>query len=320
MNLPLTPATSASTTQRIALAHGPFLLHLQPETGGCIAGFWRDGIAVLRSLAADEDLPSVRLSASYPLVPFSNRIGQGQFKWLGKLQTLAANFLPEPHAIHGVAWQRPWEVLDCSATSARLGYSHRPDTLEKHAAWPFAFDCIQTFTLDDNGLSMALELSNRETHQNMPAGLGFHPYFVKRPDSHVTFSTTGRWEMDPLSLPTERLPSPGLDRACAGLDIDHCFDGWQGTVQLRDRLLNVGITSSMPCLVVYTQPGRDFIAIEPVSHVNNALGMNKAAQNTAQLESWGVKILSPGAAFSVQMRIEVRTIETIFDTNHQEPA
>ena len=313
MNLPLNPAaTPASAAQRIALAHGPFVLHLQPETGGCIAGFWCGGIPVLRSVAADAALPSVRLSASYPLVPFSNRIGQGEFQWLGQHHALAANFLPEPLAIHGVAWQRAWEVLEgleSSATSARLVYRHRPDTPDNHAAWPFAFDCIQTFTLDDNGLSITLELTNRETRQSMPAGLGFHPYFVKRPDSHVTFATTGRWEMDSLSLPTERLLSPGLDRACAGLDIDHCFDGWQGTVQLRDRLLDVTITSGMPCLVVYTQPGRDFIAIEPVSHVNNALGMNKTAQNTAQLESWGVKILPPGAAFSVQMRIDVRPSE-----------
>ena len=38
---------------------------------------------------------------------------------------------PEPHAIHGVGWQRPWSVLDSDDSFAMLAYEHRAD-----ASWP----------------------------------------------------------------------------------------------------------------------------------------------------------------------------------------
>jgi len=294
------------TTQRIALQHGSFALQIEPETGGCITGFWANGIAVLRSIAAHEMLGSVRLSASYPLVPFSNRIGFGQFEWLGEAHTLAANFLPEPHAIHGVGWQQPWQVLNATPASARLQLCHRPATPEARAAWPFAFDCIQTFVLDGNGLQMELALTNCESQRSMPAGLGFHPYFVKRPGSHIAFAAAERWDMDAQNLPTVRQPSPGLDTDCADLAIDHCFEGCSGTVQLHDAILDCRITSTAHCLVVYTQPEKDFIAIEPVSHANNALGRHTAGQGMAALQSRGVKILQPGETVNLTMRIDVR--------------
>jgi aldose 1-epimerase len=65
----------------------------------------------------------------------------------------------------------------------------------------------------------------------------------------------------------------------------------------------------MQRLVVFTTPGRDSIAIEPVSHVNNALAL--VAQTGASPESLGLVTLQPGETFSVAMRIEVvRTLAT----------
>ena len=291
---------------RITLQHRNFALHIEPKTGGCITGFWSDGIPVLRSTAENETLGSVRLSASYPLVPFSNRIGFGKFNWLGEEHTLAANFLPEPHAIHGVGWQLPWQVLDATSSSARLRLCHRPATLETRASWPFDFDCIQTFALDDSGLQMELSLTNCESWRPMPAGLGFHPYFVKRPGSHIAFTAAERWEMDAQNLPTARLPSLGLKTDCADLAIDHCFEGCSGTVQLSDAMLDCRITSTSYYLVVYTQPPQDFIAIEPVSHANNALGRLTVGQGIAALQSRSVKSLQPGETVNLTMRINVR--------------
>ena len=42
--------------------------------------------------------------ASFPLVPFSNRIADGRFEWDGEQIEIDPNFAPEPHAIHGVGW------------------------------------------------------------------------------------------------------------------------------------------------------------------------------------------------------------------------
>ncbi len=278
--------------QSLTLEQQQLRLCLRPDLGGCVAGFWIGDVPVLRSTPADQ-LDNSRQCASYPLAPFSNRIDHGRFDWQGRSYELAKNFLPEPHAIHGVAWQRPWQVLEVATASAKLGYQHRPD-----AAWPFAFDCMQRLRLTDSGLALDISITNRHTSP-VPVGGGWHPYFVKRPGNHVSFQATCRWEMGADKLPTERRASPGLDTTCTTLDVDHCFEGWTGSVELRDELLNIRIASSLDRLVVFTQPGRDFVAIEPVSHVNNAINR---LENPASL---GLVILEPGQTWSAQMTIDV---------------
>ncbi len=104
-------------------------------------------------------------------------------------------------------------------------------------------------------------------------------------------------------LPTHREPHSGLDTDCASLTVDHCFDGWTGELSLTDAMLRVLVSSNLSHLVVFTTPERDNIAVEPVSHVNNALGL--MAQTGASAADLGVRILKPGETFSCQMRIAV---------------
>ena len=280
----------------ITLSGARLRCEIKPELGGCIAGLWLDDVPVLRSTPAAE-LATVRLSGSYPLVPFSNRIGHATLKWQGTSHPLVQNNGPEPHAIHGVGWQRPWQVLDQGDDLLMLACEHRAD-----AAWPFAFDASQTFRIRGDVLELTLSMTNQSAVP-APAGLGWHPYFVKRAASHVTFEASGRWEMSGEKLPTYRQPSAGLDTDCSGLDVDHCFDGWTGSVSLRDELLHTRIHSSLSRLVVFTNATRDFVAIEPVSHVNNAVNLLQAG--TARAEDLGLEVLPPGESMSAQMSIQV---------------
>lgn len=269
---------------------------IKPELGGCIAGLWLGGIPVLRSTPL-QDLHSVRQAASYPLIPFSNRVGQATLQWNGTDHPLVKNWAPDPHAIHGVGWERPWDLLEASDTFALLSYEHKADD-----AWPFDFDSSQAFKLEDHALELSLSITNQSSNA-VPVGLGWHPYFIKRADTHVQFEATGRWEMGDDKLPTHRAPSAGLDVACATLDVDHCFDGWSGVVRLRDSVLQTRVISSLSRLVVYSTPQSDSIAIEPVTHVNDAV--NRMAQTGASADDLGICILQPGQTLSRAMRIEV---------------
>ena len=282
-------------TTSTTLACGPLRCDIVPGLGGAIAGLWIDDIAVLRSTPGAA-LATVRDSGSYPLVPYSNRIAHATLKWNGTSHPLVQNFPPEPHAIHGVGWQRPWSLLEAQRQFALLSFEHRPD-----ADWPFAFDSSQAFRLGADALELTLSVTNQSA-QAAPFGLGWHPYFVKRARSRIAFDATGRWEMGGDKLPTHRVLSRGLDVDCAALDVDHCFDGWTGMLHLRDELLHTRLSSSLRRLVVFTNDRRDFVAIEPVSHVNNAVNMEATATDT------GVQVLQPGQSMTAQMRIEVETV------------
>lgn len=283
-------------TDSITLSSAGLRCEIKPDLGGCIAGLWFGDIPVLRSTPAN-DLTSVRLAGSYPLVPFSNRVGHATLKWQGTSHPLVQNNGPEPHAIHGIGWQRPWQVLDQDEQLLMLACEHRAD-----AAWPFAFDASQTFRIHGNALELTLSMTNQSATP-APAGLGWHPYFVKRPGSHVAFEATGRWEMNGEKLPTHRQSSRGLNADCATLDVDHCFDGWRGMVELRDELLHTRIMSNLSRLVAFTNATRDFVAIEPVSHVNNAVNLLQAG--TGQADELGIQVLAPGESMSANMSIRV---------------
>lgn len=282
----------------ILLHHGKTKLALRPDIGGSIEGLWLGDLQIMRSVAPGT-LTHVKQSASYPFVPYSNRLANAQLHWQGTRYSLNPNFVPEPHAIHGVAWLRAWAVDKAEADFARLTFSHAADAATQ-GDWPFAFDAWQTFKLTDNSLEMAIGMTNRST-QVVPAGLGWHPYFVKRSQSHLRFDAAGRWEMDAAKLPTSFSASGGLDVNGTTLDVDHCYDNWAGTVHLRDEAMDVRISSDLQRLVVYTTPARDSIAIEPVSHVNNAM-------NQANAAALGVQLLQPGQAYSATMTVEMHAL------------
>ena len=279
----------------VELSAGPLLCHIEPQLGGCIAGLWHEGVPVLRSSPAAQ-LTSARQSGSYPLVPYSNRIGQARLEWQGTLYALVRNNGAEPHAIHGIGWQRPWEVLEADARFAMLSHEHRSD-----AAWPFAFDASQVFRLSDTELEMTLSITN-QADVPAPAGLGWHPFFMKRKGCKIDFKAGGRWEMGDDKLPVTHVPSEGLRGECDTLDVDHCFDGWDGAVHLHDDVFDVRVSSNLSRVVVFTTPQREHVAIEPVSHVNNAVALVSQGFDPADL---GLVTLAPGESLSAQMTIEV---------------
>ena len=279
--------------QVLGLQAGPLRLALRPDLGGCIAGLWQRSVPVLVS-AEPDTLTAAWPSGCFVLVPYSNRLGGRRFQWQGQGHELALNSSRSAlHAMHGVAWARPWQVLASGATHATLEYRHRPD-----ADWPFAFRAQQSFALAPDGLHMQLSLHNTDT-RTQPGGLGWHPYFPKRAGSRLQVALAERWASDPnTELPTHRVPQPPFDDGVAQLDVDHCFEGWPGVAYLQDEAMSITLRSSLPRLVIYTPPDKPFFCVEPVSHVNNALNM---ADPLAQ----GVRSLAPGESMQASFQLDI---------------
>ena len=279
----------------IELRAGELRLALRPDLGGAIAGLWLRGPLgeqpVLRSTEA-ADLTSSRLAGCFPLAPYSNRLGYRRFRWLGQDHTTAPNFDDNPHSVHGVAWQRPWEVAGSREHEVELRYVHEAD-----AHWPFAFELRQRYVLTPAALEVHLAFTSHAA-QPQPVGLGWHPYFPKRSRSRLHIELTDRWESDASGLPTRRVPQPGIDGDVSHLGFDHCFEGWRGAARIRDEKMSLRLSSSLPYLVVYTPETKPYYCVEPVSHVSNALHMADPAAH-------GLRSLAPQATFDAWMKIEV---------------
>jgi aldose 1-epimerase len=285
--------------ETLTLASG--LLHLQvaPAAGGALTRFWREPEASGPPLELLRPASSEALArgdpfamASFPLVPYSNRIRDGRFTFGGRAVSQARNRPPDRHPLHGHGWQAAWRLVSLTRNAAVLEYRHAAD------AWPWAYRATQRLTLTPRELTVELALTS-EADTPMPAGLGHHPYVPRTPRTMLTAAVERIWLTDDEILPVALVePETGRD-PCAGLAVDaqaldNCFTGWggQAVVTWPERNASLTIAAGPPfgCLVVYTPPGRDFFCVEPVSHVTDAFNMAAAGD-----AGTGMQVLAPGA-------------------------
>ena len=288
-------------TKSAATVDAPFELHvgalrlaLRPDLGGSVAGLWHRETAILRSTEPSR-LETSRQSAMYPLLPYSNRLGYRRFRWRGRDYTTQPNFDDSPHSLHGIGWQRPWKIVSSSVLEVVLEMKHGGD-----ADWPFAFTARQYFSLSPESFGARLQFTN-DAEGDQPVGLGWHPYFARRSRSRLHVELSDRWDADATLLPTRKVAQHGIDSNLSHLDFDNCFEGWRGPARIRDERFSLQLSSSLPYLVVYTPPERDFFCVEPVSHVSNAIHMADPAAH-------GLVALAPGATLEAWMKLDVAVL------------
>jgi aldose 1-epimerase len=316
--------------ERLVLAVEGSEVVLAPAIGGSIARWLWRGREMLRDTPpAAFASRNVRLMACYPLVPFSNRIREGRFAFEGTEHCLERNFGDQPHTIHGTGWQRAWEVgaivdhehpvtareleelelsgFDRDAADfvtgtlaiALLEHVHLPVGPQSRA-WPFAFAAQQIVTLTPDFLALQMIVENRD-ERAMPLGFGWHPFFPRN-SAEIDVEVAGVWHGDPERLPVAfEAPAPwrlsGWQRAAA-LDLDHCFrraTGGRIAMRWRDRGVGIELVADdvFRHLVVFSPPDRDFLAVEPVTNMNDAF--NEAGRGNPDT---GTIVLAPGESAS----------------------
>ena len=98
--------------------------------------------------------------ASFPLLPFCNRIRDGRAHFEGRDIRFPPNHpaQPSPHPLHGIGWLRPWELISASDTEALLSID-----VAASPAWPWHFSAGQRYTLTPSGLRVSLVLRNEDS-------------------------------------------------------------------------------------------------------------------------------------------------------------
>jgi aldose 1-epimerase len=287
----------------LRLARGPLSLSLAPQLGGGIASFEccavsGGNISIFRPGDPAPDSPTAL--ASFPLVPFVNRVRGGAFSFRGRRVTLGQNMPPDPSPLHGQGWLHPWEVERAGPDRAEMVYRHAA------GEWPWAYEARQSFDLDEDGLSVVLDCTNR-SDEPMPCGLGQHPYFLCGPETRLDTGVETAWTIDEHVLPVEQVPASGRydlrDRLVCGQGLDHGFGGWSGRAVISDPDLPFRIAMSSPdarFFQLYSPASGGIFVAEPVTHANAAL--NAAEEDWAKL---GMRVLEPGETMSLTMRVEL---------------
>lgn len=289
----------------LTLTAGSATLTIAPEIGGAIAGWQRAGQPIMRPTPPEALTPgNARALASYPLVPFSNRIANRRFTWMGTTYNLPEQF--GGFAIHGVGWLREWQVAEATTTTATITLDHTPSP-----EWPFPFRTWQHFSLTADGLTHSIGITNTGPTP-FPAGFGQHPFFPRGPRTRIAFTTTEIWHNGaPGQIPSHATPVEGVYDHSAGqavgpVFIDNCFSGFTGHARIDnpDFGHSLEITSDpiFGHCILYTPPGVPHFAFEPVSHMNDAI--NRMDSQPGH----GLFILAPGESRdgSITYRVETQ--------------
>lgn len=287
-------------------------LEFNPDVGGSITAFY----SILNGVRVDLMRPAPKTAnyteldvSSFPLTPFSNRIAGGKFTFDDKEFSVGPNFRDEPQPNHGDGWTSKWSIEKQTPHSVTLGLKSGPKALT-----PYVYSASQTFTLNENGLSIDMSITNNG-QETLPFGLGHHPYFRKTPGTILKANLSHVWESSAM-IPTNLVPVPEEWNFSHGKNltteigapvngfggndyIDGCFQGWDRKAEILwpEDKMGVRIESDLlfSHFVIYV-PQADFLCAEPVSHATDAFNLSHRGEKDV-----GFKVLKPNESMSGRM-------------------
>jgi aldose 1-epimerase len=289
------------------LRHANQSLGLVPSLGGSVAA-WR----VHRPQGAfdlwrpwDEAAPDLYSMASFPLVPWSNRISGGGFAHDGQFHPIQPNRAGEPYPIHGDGWLQGWSLKQLASDTVEMAL--KSDCFQGN---PYQYQATQRFVLREDGMDQTLTVTHTGT-RHLPYGLGQHPCFVRTPLARLQAAVQGVWlsGADPLpTMHTSSFPDSWDLRggiSARGSFIDNAYTGWSGTgtVTWPERPLELSMHvpdiaaaghNNGYCLLYRPETGPGF-CFEPVTHPIDAF--HAAGQP-------GLKVLGPQE--SLRLHVEWR--------------
>jgi galactose mutarotase-like enzyme len=259
-------------------------LRLVPERGGLVTGWRSSGREWLYLDEARFADPALSVRGGIPVL----------FPICGNLP---GDRLPLPQGDttlrqHGFARDRPWTLeplTDGEGVALTL-----VDDVTTRAAFPFAFSLRLELRLAPGSLAISAHITHAGPPEApaMPFSLGFHPYFQVSDPAAVELVGLPERCFDHLSQ--SDAPTAGL-LARLGEGVDLLCGPLGGTVLLRDpaarSTLSLEITPPLDRVVVWTEPPRAMVCLEPWSGPRGAL-----------LSGDGRLALAPGESRLLQCR------------------
>jgi aldose 1-epimerase len=210
--------------QQIELRYGPQRA-VVVEVGGGLRDYRVADRPVLDGFAVERMADGGR---GQPLVPWPNRLADGQYLWDGQQLQLPIDELGRRNASHGLTRWLNWMIAARSSSSVTMRQVIHP-----RPGYPFSLDVEIDYALADTGLSVRTRAHNRGPRA-LPYGLGFHPYLTAGTpaidQALLRLPARAVLEVDERMLPT------GVRRQVAGTTfdfrrarligtqlIDHCF-------------------------------------------------------------------------------------------------
>lgn len=245
----------------LTIAAGPASVTIDPDAGGRLASWTVNGLQLLVE-RTPENHPFGW--GSYPMVPFAGRIRRGHFTFEGKTYDVPINMAP--HAIHGMGYDTPWEVLAHNRNTIVLG-------LRIGTPWPFSATATHILQIHNNRLVQQITVTGGPKDQ--PVTFGWHPWFRRsigagEPlDLEVDTSEASIFQRDDEYIATSRrVPVPPRPW-------DDCFEDLGDIRLVWPGALSIEVEHDCPVTVMYDPDHA--ICVEPQSGPPDAVAVDPDA-------------------------------------------
>jgi aldose 1-epimerase len=266
-------------------------MQLDPADGGRIVSLIIGGVErILPKALARAQEPALYWGC-YPMVPWAGRLSNGRIPTKDGEVRLGAN-LP-PSAIHGLGFDKPWEIAERTETAVTVRCDLRG------LGWPFGGHALQTLRLGADSLELELQVGGYT--KAGPAGLGWHPWFTRPRAGDVEVRVDGS---EVLVLDADLAPTGEVRQVTSDEDLrsgpplgdrrlDHVYVRTKGPALVRwpDLELRIEYEKSLQTVVVYTPP--EGVCVEP-----QTMWPNAPLLAAAGVGDTGIRTLEPGDTLS----------------------
>jgi len=316
--------TAAAPPGAVTLRNDRWEVDVLPGTGASLGagrirtsdGVWRDLLRPTRRAGAGDP----EKCASFPMVPWSNRIRDGVLPFAGRRWQLQRN-AADGTAIHGAVRYARWEVVEHTATAVTLAV----DTAEQIGVnFPWQFGSTVRYAVDDDDLVVTTSVRNTDV-EPFPAGFGHHPYLSRAllpvgapvreypltagPLLHVPARAGYRLSSALPDGPAGAVPARADFRAPRVLGtsfVDDVLTELDPDVPVHVEYPDEGVAVDLTVdpvyrhLVLYAPRRRCYFAVEPATNVNDGFTLHEAG-----VPGTGVFVLEPGEERSGTFRLGV---------------
>jgi aldose 1-epimerase len=239
--------TLVPSGEQFEIARGPQRATIV-EVGGGIRSYEVDSRPVLDPYDLHEMCDGAH---GEPLVPWPNRLADGQYRFDGNEYQLALTEPAQRNAIHGLLRWWLWRAREHEPDRVVIGTRLYP-----LQGYPFALDVAIAYELTDAGLRVHTSVTNIGDRA-CPFGSGHHPYLSpgtgRLDDCELRFDAQTR-------ILTDERQIPAGDEPVAGTPVDFKAGRRIGVLEIDDAFTGLGRDDAGRATVTLTGP--DGAAVE----------------------------------------------------------
>lgn len=195
------PASNQPIRLALSTANGVFTAEIS-RIGAALRFLALDGVELVESGSSSSISP---FCEGVIMAPWPNRLDGGKWQFEGRTLELPINLHEQQNANHGLLMDHPYEVLEQTESSVKLGA-----LIHGRLGYPFDVQTTVTYELVEAGVNISHTAENLSA-KDAPYALGGHPYFkISGVDSEDLFLRSGAETVlvvDERQIPTGTMPT-----------------------------------------------------------------------------------------------------------------